>query len=315
MKFEELVNELLLDIFEFIDIIRLLRAFYGLNSRLNNLVSKSIRIYHVDFRSLPRQEFDDFCQRYLPSMINGVQSICLSDDDETPNLSQNFLSYDFNLTQFIHLQSLSFYSIDSINLINRIVFQCLNLTHFKMINCCTDTKRIMSSSRPISIALYNSLGIDDARRNSVQLMKNIWSLPKLINCSLIFYFGETRSASVVSSSIKYLYIESINSIYELDWLFQCTPHLQQFHTKFECINEIVQMRISASSLVSLKVQWEGSLNSLKHLLSQAKNLRYLIIDTSTIYLNGYEWEQILVEYLSQIKVFRFKNEYQIFIFD
>jgi hypothetical protein len=48
MKFEELPNELLFNIFEFLNIIDLFHAFHGLNYRLDKLLFNDQQKYHLD---------------------------------------------------------------------------------------------------------------------------------------------------------------------------------------------------------------------------------------------------------------------------
>ncbi|CAF4135881.1 unnamed protein product, partial [Adineta steineri] len=105
MHFESLANELLLDIFEFFDGIDLFRAFYGLNTRFNNLLSTLFHHYRFDFRSISKHDFNFICHHCLPLIIERITSLKLSNDDETPNLPNFLFSYGFTLDKFIRLQS------------------------------------------------------------------------------------------------------------------------------------------------------------------------------------------------------------------
>jgi hypothetical protein len=53
-----------------------------------------------------------------------------------------------------------------------------------------------------------------------------------------------------------------------------------------------------------------SLLWLQTLIHQLPNLRYLTLQINNIFLDGYEWEKILSNYLKNIKVFRFKMTIQ-----
>ncbi len=100
MKFEDLANELLLDLFELFDLIHLLRAFNGLNIRFNQLLFIHFRRYRLNFRSISKHDFEYTCQQYLSLIIDRIISFGLSDDDETPYLPEIFLSKSINLNQF-----------------------------------------------------------------------------------------------------------------------------------------------------------------------------------------------------------------------
>jgi len=159
MKLECLPNEILLDTFEYLHAIHILRAFYGLNSRLNKLLNTSFKSYYLDFRSVSKCNFNIICQQHLPSIINKIISLHLADDDETPNLPEIFLSYNFTLDRFTHLQALSLYSIQSLDLLNQILLQSHQVKYLKLIQC-----------------FYNNI--------EYQLINNIWSLPKLTDCHI-----------------------------------------------------------------------------------------------------------------------------------
>src|SRR5437868_6499622 len=111
MHLESLANELLLELFEFLDGVDLFRAFYGLNSRFNKLLLLHNKNFDFNFERIPKEDFDIICQRHLSSVIDRVVSIRISDDLETPKLPELFLSYGFTLNRFTHLKSLSLYSI------------------------------------------------------------------------------------------------------------------------------------------------------------------------------------------------------------
>ncbi|CAF0933660.1 unnamed protein product [Rotaria sordida] len=92
MNLESLPNQLLIDIFELLDSIQLLRAFHDLNIRFNKLLFSYFELYSLNFRSVLKHDFDIICQQHLPLILNKIHSLCLCDNDETPNLSSLFLS-------------------------------------------------------------------------------------------------------------------------------------------------------------------------------------------------------------------------------
>jgi hypothetical protein len=108
MRNLELVsNEVLIDLFEFLNVVNLFRAFYGLNNRFDRLIFTKLQRYHLDFRSIPKPEFEIVCRQYLPSILNRIISLRLSDGVETPNLSQLFLSCSRRINEFTQLKLLS----------------------------------------------------------------------------------------------------------------------------------------------------------------------------------------------------------------
>ena len=113
MSFELLANELLLDIFEYLPAIQLLRAFHRLNIRFDNLIFTHFRKYRLDFRSASKEDFDIICQVNLPLITDQIVSLGLSDDDEIPQQIYLFRSYGWDLNQFPRLRSLSLEHIRS----------------------------------------------------------------------------------------------------------------------------------------------------------------------------------------------------------
>ena len=284
MNFESLANELLLDLFEYLDGISLLRAFFGLNSRLNQVLS-----YYLDFRSISKRDFDMVCQQYLPRITDRVMSLCLSDDDETPNLPEIFISRGFIFNHFIHLKSLSLYCIRSLDFLNQITIQCRHLSYLTHLNI---------------INFY----VNYVEDTTSTLMNNIWSLQLLTHCRLDNFFPGGQcffGIRVISTSMKYLSIDNIYcDLHVLYHLFQYTPHLRRLSTASDYSSDDQPQCLTTSSINSLKLSFEGSINSLKCLFQNMPNLRYLTLKTSDIYLNGYDWEQIIVDYIPKIKLFQ-----------
>ena len=113
MHFECLPNELLLIIFEYIDAIHIFRSFYDLNTRFHQLLCTKFRSYRLDLRSISKHDFQIICQQHLPFITDRVNSLYLSDNEETPNLPKIFLSRWF-YNQSIHSFTIIFTLLHSI---------------------------------------------------------------------------------------------------------------------------------------------------------------------------------------------------------
>ncbi len=288
MHFECLANELILDLFEFFNVQELFHGFYGLNNRFNQLLLTKFQSYHLDFRSISKHNFEIICEQYLPSIHNRILSLHLSNNEETPNLPKQFLSYNFSINQFIHLQSLSLYYIQSFELLNQLIIQCNYLKHLNLIQC-----------------YFNYY------ENDLQcLINNIWRLEKLTHCILdqiILRKMRLTNISVVSSSIKYLTLDKITCDFkDLSHLFEHTPYLQRISINLIYGFPNQQLQIPIVSMTSLKILYHGCMESLTNLFENLPNLINLTLEVFDIYCNGYEWEKILLNYLSNIKIFRLK---------
>lgn len=72
-----------------------------------------------------------------------------------------------------------------------------------------------------------------------------------------------------------------------------------------------QFLCTNSSLVKLKIDIRGSFDVLNNLLKNLPNLSELIIQIEGVYIDGYQWEQIITQYLTKLKVFRLLMFYAI----
>ncbi|CAM4829041.1 unnamed protein product [Rotaria magnacalcarata] len=290
MKFEELPNELLLDLFEFCDPIQLIRSFQHLNTRFNQLLFVRFCSYRLDFRSISKANFHLMCEEYLPLIIDNVSSLCLSDGEETPQLSQHLIPYCLTLDEFTRLRSLLIQNIDTPSTLLNITLDCFYLpylTHLKFIKC-----HFTSNTSPN------------------ELFVNIWNLKQLTHCTLDIIFEHAFNSatfSIISKSIEYLSIKNFTfSSTELAYLLHSVPSLRHLFIKFgQPINTELFRLPSVELLTSLKIYFDGSVCSLTHILKSMPNLLYLTFETETINLNGNQWKQILIDYVPQIKRFRF----------
>lgn len=286
MEFESLANEILLILFEYLDVINLFRAFYYLNNRFNQLLIK-LHKYHLDFRSISKDDFNHFYQQHYYLINNRISSLHLPDEVET----QNFFSDGYPIDQFTHIKLLSISYIYSFNLINQITTQCQTLSFLTHINIT------ISSS-------------EDPENFSSTLSDNIWSLPSLTHCYLNIEYrypvGLMRM-SVTSQSITYLCIKNMS--YDIDslvHLFKHTPRLQRLYIGRFHIYNGPEITTNFPSLISLNIIIDSSILSMKYLFEKLPNLCYLTLELDKIYLNGYQWEDILTKYFKTIKLFRFK---------
>jgi hypothetical protein len=164
MNFESLPNEMLLELFEFFNGVHLFRTFYNLNIRFNTLLIVHFQRYHFDFRNISKGEFDRICGNQLLSITDRIISLCLSDDNETPNLLDQFHSYGFTLTQFTNLRSLSLVRIRPQKKLDILLTESLclpNLTHLTITECYWGNEN-----------------------DFIGLINSVWSLSKLTHCIL-----------------------------------------------------------------------------------------------------------------------------------
>ena len=291
MSLEHLANELLLDLFEYFDVINLFRAFHRLNHRLDQLLFVHLQRYYLDFRLISKVDFQRFCKQYFPLINDRVVTLHLSDDIETPNLPQLFLSAGYSIPQFIHLKSITIDHTYSFDLLNQITSQCLQLSFLTHLN----------------VTIHNH---EDPDENFRRFMQNIWALPKLTHCHLNIVYSYTQwllQISSISQSMKCLSLK--NTSFNSDILFnllQRTPQLERLSIgRFDRFDTQRSHPI-VSSLISLNITVESSKEWMKNLFQHLPNLSSLTVQMNNIHIDGHEWETILRSYLKKLKIFRLK---------
>ncbi|CAF3867230.1 unnamed protein product [Rotaria sp. Silwood1] len=289
-----LPNELLLYLFEYLTTLDLFQAFYGLNLRFNTLILIHCRKCRLDFQSITKTDFDIICKNYLPCIIDRIISLRLSDDDNTPQQIGLFLSYNFQLERFINLQTLSLSNIHSSYILDKLITECshlLSLTHLTLTKC------------------YISMNGNNAH----QLYSKIWSLSKLKYCYIDISFAHGSCfpmPTIISTSLKHLSIINMSCyLNELIHLFQSTPYLQYLSIDSMDYANDYELSLPILSITHLKLSFDSSLDILQYLLQNMPDLCDLTLETSNIYMDGYQWEELIRRYLSKLKIFRFKMRF------
>ncbi|CAF2217476.1 unnamed protein product [Rotaria magnacalcarata] len=124
-RFEDLPNELLLFIFQFLPIIRLQRAFYNLNSRLNTICYS--QEFKLDLTSL-KPEFDYYCSSTQP-FVSQIYSLKLSDEYDRLQL----FNRNIDISRFDHLRAITIRKVSTENL-DQILSKLHLLTELSYLN-------------------------------------------------------------------------------------------------------------------------------------------------------------------------------------
>ena len=325
MSLELLSNEVLLYLCDFLDDVHLFRAFYGLNDRFDSLLFTSGRMYHLDFRSVSKHDFENIFPHYLTVVNNRISSIYLSNDDETPQLIEHFLRRSIPFRLFSNLRSLSFSHISSYDTIKEIIEECRcvpYLTHLRFIRC------------------YVELNTEQYQL----FLNNIWHLPRLMHCHIdisfrgsMFFLGPT----ITSPALEHLTVESVNfRSSTLSKVIVCTPRLRYLSIWIDEHFNNDNRSFTIPSLTSFKVYARDAAFAIEKLLKSTPNLSHLTVesldtylgnvsnvlaarfddnlteyttfnrDEFSIHIDGHKWEEIIVNHLSKLKTFRLKMKYQ-----
>ncbi|CAF1269903.1 unnamed protein product [Rotaria sordida] len=304
MNLESFSNELLLDLFEYLPVVYLLRAFNDLNFRFNNLILIHFQRFDLNFRSISQYDFKIICRQYLPAIADCISFLTLSNDDDTPQQIDLFLEHGLIISQFINLKSLSLCDLCSDEIMIKMMLEwkyLVNLTHLTLAGCYLKFDQI----------------------NAQRLIDSIWNLSKLIYCYLNISFNENNILvpTVMSSSLKYVFIWGIEHCQnEINALFKQTPCLQYFSILLNIdSNDNNDVEYPFLSITKLKfylsrIQEDRIIKFLQNM----PNLYQLIIDICSLdqdytnaILNGCQWKKIIRNNLPNLHIFRFRMEFQL----
>ena len=291
MNVELLPNEIFHDLFEYFDCVEFIHAFYGLNSRFNDLLYKQFRGYRLDFRSVSKRKFDMICQQHLPFIADRVISLSLANYNDTPEQINLFNSYIPSFRQFTHLRSLSIFNLHSYQTLLKLLENCHNL------NNLTRLKFFMCS-------------FSNDQANFQLIVDSIWSLSKLSCCYFDIRIEKKRIfyiPTVISSSLEV--IDIMNSklqLNQINRLFCSTPRLKNLRTSIECISgdDYVVSPLPTLIKMNLLVFLESDASNINILLRNMPELRHLDIDILYELIDGHQWEEIIRNYLPKLKTFR-----------
>ena len=288
MKFENLANELLLELFEYLPIMDLFHVFYGLNRRFNTLLNVNFRAFHLDCRSMRKHDFDVICQKYLPNISDRIRSIRLSDDNETPLQIHSFETYQIAPSRFHSLQSLAICHLRSSSTMNTLLIQChhlISLSHLDFIDC----------------------SFRNDHESIIKNLNNLWSLPQLRRCHIDIDLNVWFKVypSTICTTLQHLSIESYTyESHEIFNLWQHSPALR--YLSVLTADSILIPLFSFSSLIKLNLSVYESSSTMINLLHSVPNLRHLIVATDQVNLTGDQWEQLIVKHLPKLCVLRLK---------
>lgn len=164
-----------------------------------------------------------------------------------------------------------------------------NLTHLKLINC------------------HNSF----QHKSNTYLSNRIRSLPKLTHCCVdtgknAFYMPTKLSSSIECVSILGHHCR----LNELTRLLENTPRLRSLCIQHRDLNDDQYVSLPISSIATLKLYDLRSRLVMMNLFQTMLNLSHLTVETFYIRLDGHQWEEMIVQHLPKLRVFRLKMEVQ-----
>ncbi|CAF1136513.1 unnamed protein product [Rotaria sordida] len=245
---------------------------------------------------MSKRHFDMICQRHLPLIADRIIGLSLSEHEETPKQINLFYSYLLSFNKFIQLRSLSINGVRSYKILVKITDEChhlYNLTHLNFFNC----------------------SLEDNQADFQLLVNNIWSFSKLVHCNFSIDIKGKKfflMPKTISSSLERLSIYgSILKLNEINRLFEYTNRLKNLSINVEFDDDNNNYILSLfPTLIELHISCSHQLDISKmiSLLQNTPNLRRLNVSLWSNFIDGYQWKQIIRNYLPELKIFRLGME-------
>lgn len=294
MIFEHFPNEILFELFRYLKSFDLIRCFSSLNSRFETLLVEHSNRFTMNFSSTRRKHFIWLCQTFLQNNAHRIRRLCLSNDDSTPTMVDDFLLSHLSIDKFIRIEVLTILDLCSQSSLVLFSAQLSNLSHL--------TRLTIAGSY---------LEFND--ENSQRFVDQIWSLPKLNFCYLNLYFDGKPFpiSSIRSNSIKSLQIygQSV-TLHDFIHLMDKTPTVEKLSIHIDQIFSFDHNR----SFISLR-QFSFTSNGqtgreiLESLLPVMPNLSQLKVDLEDSFIDGHQWKSLIELYLPSLTDLRFSMQF------
>ncbi|UJR12546.1 hypothetical protein I4U23_016722 [Adineta vaga] len=283
MKFEDLPNEILLECFQYLNIIDIFHSFDQLNYRFNSFI-RNIP-FSLNFENIENKfQCEEFCMKLSTDQTiqNQLYSLCLSNQD-TCYPVHLFIS-KFSLLEFTSLRSLTLHRVtkNNWNLIQSNVLSISKLSYFRMIDCSRlfDDKfsELLMLKLQTLIIPYTTFP---------ELILNI-EFALLIHLSIYeCEFDELLLLLTNAPKLNYLKVELIDD-------------------RLRFINNDVELNnSSANNLKTLHIKnFHYDMNRLSLLLKRTPNLENLTLFHGESGLS-YNWQNLITNSLSYLKNFKF----------
>ncbi|CAF3464287.1 unnamed protein product [Rotaria sp. Silwood1] len=138
---------------------------------------------------------------------------------------------------------------------------------------------------------------------------NIWRLPKLTHLNLTAHPNNRAAISPTETmpSLRNLSIQGETiQVASLKLLLQFTPCLERLSISPVDYYLTKTLSFTLPSIDRLHICFESTTNGLKYILQLVQNLSHLTILTARNYIDGYQWEQWITDYLPKLEIFQMK---------
>ncbi|CAF1089055.1 unnamed protein product [Rotaria sordida] len=313
---EDLSNEILFEIFDYLHMLHIFTGFALLNKRISNIL-KSIPLHIVISFGNSRQQID-FLLSHLTFHEDQVISIKVLDKIRDQSSIIHLL---FNRHNFINLKSCKFLSIHSITKLNNIIKQIANLNKLVILEIFQPDRSDLNENNNDELTRILLTNKSSSLRSlKLQYPNHYLNISNytLINSHLIsLHLRISGSSSTVS---VHTVLQIFRLCYGIRYLSIVLQHEKRFENNINGSNHLSPINENDLPILSQLTSFNlligascdiWSISSILHCMPNLKHFYFhLIVQTSSWpftnqYLDGYVWQQIFENNLSYLSKFEF----------
>ncbi|CAF1505818.1 unnamed protein product, partial [Didymodactylos carnosus] len=287
LLFDELPNEIILEIFDLLNTSDLIRSFYKLNNRIDKLISETtINLINIDLTNFSKYQFNYCCEQIVSTNYNQVRSLTLSNICTFGQILVFTSMYDIG--QFSNLQS--------ITLIEPEVRQYLV---------------IIQKSPKITYLSVTLNEVDEIEEKDVGTIILSNPLPPLLKTLKLFYNGQISIGKLGTHfNLQYLTIIADCYFTDLFHIFDCFPCINYLEIEligiqsdidtylFTINSSTMPEHLQTLKINNLSVNFRA-IELLLMRLNQLKELSYRSIaseNNNDAHTDSNRWQSILSSY-------------------
>ncbi|CAF1127864.1 unnamed protein product [Rotaria sordida] len=288
-QFEDLSNDIIYEIFDYLDTYHIYECFFNLNKRFHNILLDSILPIHVNIPLRSKLNFDRYYTDFIQPNKHRIQSLYLLD----PFAIDFFSSLVEHISKCFQLQTLVLNEIDS-----KIIESLL-----------TD----LSSLNNLS-SLSIRIGCDS---NKITIYNLIFYLPVLKYCKISFEedvrLGSLPLCMNPLSSIEHFIINDNYNLDEVEVILSYIPHVRHLSIEYQNKPDPKSTKIFLMVLDSLThICVTGDrleLDSIEQFVkNHANQIKVVHISSFGLQSDYAPWVKTISSYLSHVRVVDFPGE-------
>ncbi|CAF1139792.1 unnamed protein product [Adineta steineri] len=296
--FENLSIELLYEILDYLDAYDIYESFSNLNNRLQTLIISSSLLLRIKHDSESKHSLEDHCQQVIIPNSHRIRFLHLYDFSTAPSLIDTFFNHCTINSSFYRLESISLHRIKTEQLLTSLcylkslprLFSLSISIRNTMNDNYYDLGNIYSLIFSLSSLKHNTLGtvIDKLQINIPHVINNRFSIIEYMHINDYFTLNQLNSLLHYTPQIRRLFC---HGVIKSDKKFKTDLSLKLLHLKYICFEEV-------------SVSFDEFEVFIKEISSQLQTFR-INISSYKNYLDGNRWEQLIKEYMPQLKKFYF----------